>query len=380
MTRLTQDQLIALKEANPLDALIEARGVKLGRSDASGVRDCQCLCNPVKGKRPAYVNTRTHVFGCLKGGCRGDVFTFLEQFEGLDFKAALERLGGRDAVSDPALVEKAKRDREARAAEAARREAQEREAERAKAYEIFKRGLPTGGTVVDDYFAVRGLEPIVTPVLRLLPNEPYWFTDGEKPEVIHIGPAMMAAIQRADGKFIGVHLTWIDMNQLGGKARILAPDGTRCNSKKIKGLALGGAIRLVTPESGLAVLIVGEGIETTLSVFQALQKYGRQGPYAAWCGVSLSNISGGGLGPSSRHPDGKGWVPSSEPDPNAPGLMPPEWAKSAILLGDGDSEPLMTRARLTCAQKRWAGVGYPTELRFAPEGVDFNDLVQEVGE
>jgi hypothetical protein len=159
-----------------------------------------------------------------------------------------------------------------------------------------------------------------------------------------------------------------------GKAKFTAPDGEPLPAKKIRGLCMGGAIRLTEPAP---VLVIGEGIETTLTVLQALRERGRNpGDYAAWCAVSLGNIAGGHLGPSERHPDGAGWVPSGIPDPDRPALMPPDWAGRVILLGDGDSEPLATRAQLECARGRWEKAGVPTEIRFAPQGCDFNDLVR----
>lgn len=378
MSRLSQQELQALKDAHPLDMLAEARGIKLGRPSAKGVRDGACPCAPVRGKKPFWINTRTNTYGCLKGGCGGDIFTWLKEFEGLDFAAALERLGGKSAVSDPEAVARARTERETklRAAEAV--EAKRREEDRAKAYEIFATGVGViSGTPVEDYLTGRGLGEVADYLnrrLRFLPEEPYYHEVEGRFRIIHRGPAMMAAIQGPDDKFMGVHLTWLDLANPGKKATITAPDGTRCPAKKVKGLAKGGAIRLIGSKNG-ETLIIGEGIETTLSVWLALRKHGKHGPYAAWSSVSLGNMSGGGLGPSTPHPSGRGWVPSEVPDPTAPGMMPPAWAPKVILLGDGDSDPLVTRARMQCARRRFEAAGHEVNVHFAPQGKDFNDMV-----
>jgi hypothetical protein len=53
--------------------------------------------------------------------------------------------------------------------------------------------------------------------------------------------------------------------------------------------------------------------------------------------------------------------------------MPPEWA-NLVLLGDGDSDAYVTRARLECARRRYEGAGFRTVIAMAPDGVDFNDI------
>lgn len=378
MSKLSPHELQALKDANPLDALVEARGITLGRINGNGVRDAACPCAPVRGKKPFWVNTKTNTYGCLKGGCGGDVFTWLKEFEGLNFSAALERLGGKGAVSDPEAVARAQAERAAKVQVQEEAATVRREEERAKAYEIFTRGLPIAGTGVAEYLGGRGLADIVPLCrhLRYLPDEPYYAEIDGRYQVIYRGPAMLAPIQNFDDRFMGAHLTWFDPANPGKKATIVAPDGTPCVAKKVKGLAKGGAIRLIDGKPGYS-LLMGEGVETTGSVWLALLKYGRGGPYAAWSGVSINNISGGGLGPSTPHPSGRGWVPSSEPDIGAPGVLLPVWAQKLVLLGDGDSDPLVTTARMTCARRRYEAEGRDVALHFAPTGKDYNDLVVE---
>ena len=384
MTRLSADALQALKAAHPLDRLI-GKAVPLGRASAKGVHAGPCLCHPTKGKSPLWVNADRGSWGCLKGGCGGDIFDYLQQFEGLDFKAAVDFLGGARELDETAAAQ-ARQEREARALARGQAERTRCEIERRRAYDLFRCGRPIAGTPVADYLAKRGLAGFSSPVLAHLANAPYWWLgEGEaRPRIIHRGPAMMAAIQGPDDRFIGVHLTWIDPATTTGKAVIVAPDGAPQPAKKMRGGHMTGAVRLVGPSRpALAagekpVLVIGEGIETTLSAYLALIRHGRLGGtgYGAWAAGSLGNMSGGGLGPSTRNPNGRGFVPSSEPDPARPGLMAPDWAASVILLGDGDSDPAVTLARLDCARRRHEAAGTPAVVRFAPDGFDFNDLVR----
>ncbi len=125
--------------------------------------------------------------------------------------------------------------------------------------------------------------------------------------------------------------------------------------------------------------MIGEGIETTATALQACQRHGAADDcYVGWATGDLGNISGGGLGPSEPRPEKTGrWIPSNEPDPAAPGLMPPPWAELVVLLGDGDSDPRVTRARLECARRRYQAAGFKTVVPMAPDGLDFNDLARE---
>ena len=113
--RLSPFDLAALKAAHPVEPMIEAR-VKLGRPNARGIRAGMCLCAPVRGKAPLWLNTLRQTFGCLRGGgCGGDVFGFLHQFEGLDFASAIKRLGGQAIAVSPKPVDpREERERAAR--------------------------------------------------------------------------------------------------------------------------------------------------------------------------------------------------------------------------------------------------------------------------
>lgn len=395
--RLTKDAIAELKAANPLDAMIEADGHKLGRSNSKGVREGECLCSPTKSKRPFWVNCNTGAWGCLKastcGG--GDIFSYLDLFHGLSFAQAVESLGGADVDADPQVLEAREKER----AEAQRiRQQQEMdiaETERRKAYEFWKGGVGGAGTPVEDYLSARGLvfgdgpNQINAPwpkALRYSANETYWHpgeTKDDPPIVVHRGPCMLAAITATDGTFMGLHRTWIDLDKGPNfKAVITAPDGTPLQSKKMRGAKKGGSVVLIEPqvEDGKrALCVAGEGIETTLSgvaIISQNAKMMRGNGLGAVCPLDLGNLAGPALGPSERDGDGD-MVPGADPDMAEPAMEPPHWADWGLLLGDGDGRPKISFAVMRRAKQRWGHHRVPAEFCLPPCDGDFNDVWRE---
>lgn len=181
----------------------------------------------------------------------------------------------------------------------------------------------------------------------------------DRKDVLHTGPAMLCAMVDAAGKLVGVHRTWIGPARDGliSKGRPLVVDpatGERVKTKKGLGLKKGAVIRLVrvTGEGEKPRrLLMGEGIETTLSVYTALRKAGSpllEGA-AFWCGIDLGNI--------------------------AYSVPAPDWCSELILLGDGDSDPHDTREALAACAARFRAAGVTVRIAMAPEGQDFNDML-----
>ena len=249
MPRLSNVAIAMIKAANPLEYVI-GKQVKLGRPNAQGIVAGACLCSPVKGKSPLWVNTCKGTFGCHKpNGCGGDLFSYLERFEGLDFTSAVRALGGAEVERDEVALAETRAKREVTKAERLACEAELLECQRSLAFKIWQRTKPAAGTLVDDYFRHRGLEPIITSALRFSAIEPFYIVPdapNARFEIVHRGPCMVAAIQGPDGKFCGVHRTWLDPQLLtdNGRAAIVLPDGTLANARKTRGLKKRGAIRL----------------------------------------------------------------------------------------------------------------------------------------
>ncbi len=133
---------------------------------------------------------------------------------------------------------------------------------------------------------------------------PYYVATGKDWRQVHEGPAMLAGIIGPDGRFSGVHITWLDLSTPKGKAELFDPvTGEVLPAKKVRGSAGGGRIELLR-SPGAPCLIIGEGIETVLSVYTALLETGRSlDGIAMWSAISLGNLAGAAARDSrERHP------------------------------------------------------------------------------
>ena len=93
-----EDELAALKEAHPLEAIATRYGLALASSGARFV----ALCPFHQETRPSFTifpeTQRWWCFGCRRGG---DVIEFVRLLEGVGFREAVERLGGRPSEIRP---------------------------------------------------------------------------------------------------------------------------------------------------------------------------------------------------------------------------------------------------------------------------------------
>jgi CHC2 zinc finger len=325
---------------------------------------------------------------CAACQAGGDVIALVMQVEGLDFKGAVERLGGVRDV-DPAEV--VRRDSE-RAAAAARRDndaAFYRERERGNLYDIWNHALPPAGTAVEAYLKKRAvvLPPDAHKRLRCIPDMPYFAHGGKDAPVIRRCPAMVAPVVRADGKFSALHFTWLDLDELKGKAKILDPEtGEALPSKKVRGSKAGGTILLVKPPQPATRGIYGEGIETTLSVWHALASLGHDLSSTEFRStVDMGNLAGKATGtiphPTLKDAAGRARrVPGPDADLAASAITVPTEIKEVVLLGDGDSDRVVTACALYRAQTRIERACNAPIVRvaWAPSSVDFNDLLMAV--
>jgi len=185
---------------------------------------------------------------------------------------------------------------------------------------LWRFATPAGGTIICDYLAHRGITLAPPPTLRF------------HPELRHPSggrwPAMIALVTRGtDDVPIGVHRTFLARDGRG-KAPV-SP------AKMMLGPCRGGAVRL---RDGDGPLLIGEGIETTLSVAQATG-------YAAWAALSTSGLKT---------------------------LDLPQNVRDIVVLADGDHAGEM--AARECAS-RWRHEGRRVRIARAPSGRDFNDLL-----
>jgi hypothetical protein len=319
----------------------------------------------------------------------GDVIRLVEKVEGCSFLAAIERLGGRVAV-DPEQARRLFEQREKKRLAREKTAAGFREAERKRLWRMWESAVKdVHATPVENYLAGRGLRlPARCPGLRYLPTAPYWHGEtidsrGRKfPRKIHAGPAMLAAFIRPDGNFGGLHVTWLTADDVPTKPEIIDPDsGEVLGSKKMRGSKTGAYIAIVKLPAPRR-LVIGEGIETVLSVWTAHQLAGRPlDDMAFWAAGDLGNLAGRATRtidhPTLKRPNGRPQkLPDRYPDPDDSGLSIPDSVEELILLGDGDSEPFLTECAMERAAHRYARPGRVIRIAFAPAGMDFNDVLR----
>lgn len=259
---------------------------------------------------------------------------------------ALDYLGlGRGEVRTKA---QARQDEERRARERAAAEAKAFESEAAKAAELLTfwlRLAPFPGTLAETYLReARGI-PLdrlghQPGALRFSPALDH--VDQDTGEVT-TWPCMVSAMTRGK-KLVALHRTWLAPDG-GGKAPVAKP-------KKMIGSTRGAAIRLAPGASGLSPtkaaaarkldpLLVGEGIETTLSAAVAVPGY------RAWAAGSLSLMGR---------------------------LEWPECASGVVLLQDNDWGE-QAKAAFAKAERQWQAqaAGRPVKVARSAVGSDFND-------
>ncbi|WP_022722963.1 CHC2 zinc finger domain-containing protein [Rhodopseudomonas sp. B29] len=417
---ISPDQLLDLKVRNPVNT-VAGQWVKLRSAGRRGwVGPCP-LCSPDPQSRSATrFECTADKWVCAVCEDGGDVVKLMRKREGVTFPDAVDRLGGaREEAPTPEIAKRRGRadcraadapgDRPARYPDnyttAALRDAYEagwRAQRRADAYEVFARererkrlftfweAARAGDHVA--YLRRRGVDIPPGAKLRTHPDMPY-FADGKENEPLRVcsGPAMLAPIlMPAPDRdvFAGLHITWLDPEGPKGKRVIIHPHtGEVMPSKKVRGSKRGGYIPLggvCDPFDDRAPwrrLIAGEGIETVLAVYTALSFSARDLRGTLFrSSADLGNLAGRSLEtvahPTLKTPGGRAQrVPGPTPDLGEPAMPVPDTIDELVLLGDGDSEPFMTRHALARAAARNAREGRTVRQRFAPAGVDFDDMM-----
>ena len=227
---------------------LDLRGKWHGRYGAAPCPVCQP--DGRKGQNALTVADGTSgrlVLDCKKSGCAF-----------LDILAAAGLRSGDYRAPDVATL--AQREAERRA-EAAKRAAQARA--------LWLESGPIAGTLAERYLRGQGITCPLPTVLRF--HAACWHGPTARRY-----PTMIAAVQGAG--LPAVHRTYLRANGLG-KAGL---DG---GDKLMLGGTQGGAVRLA---DGLGRLVVGEGIESALSLASGLL----DGPAAVWAALSTSGLRG----------------------------------------------------------------------------------------
>jgi hypothetical protein len=185
---------------------------------------------------------------------------------------------------------------------------------------VWQRAMSAGGTLVETYLGSRGL--------RLPSGSRIRFHTELKHRSGGVWPAMVAlATGGVDDEPRGIHRTFL-AHDGSGKAPVDP-------QKMMLGPCRGAAVRLAPAGQ---VLMVGEGIETSLTAMQVTG-------YPAWAALSASGLQALGLPPDVR---------------------------DVIILADGDEAG---KAAARGAALRWKRESRRVRIAHAPEGMDFNDML-----
>lgn len=362
-------------------------------------------CPACGGKDTFAFNTQKNKWNCRQGGVGGnDAIGMAAHVHGLNVRnreGLLEACsillgkpipegGERETDEDRSSRMKRLDDQRRRNAdlqdEQAKSQADYREIERSKARGIYNRALPfhiIDVTFGRDYLSARGACPPESAWLRVGKNIAYWHGG----DTLHEGPAMIAPIIGPDLSVIGCHITWIDLVRRP-KCRPVIIDtatGEVLPTKKMRGSKKGGLIPLAG-HPRLERWVGGEGIENTLAVARAENLRPDTFYFAAG---DLGNLSGP-ADPASRfaHPtlkkeDAKGRLravmvqgPVPRPDQGPDdGFWVGDHVREIVLLGDGDSERVMTSAAMARARARILRPDRKVAIAWPPAGTDFSEMM-----
>ena len=201
---------------------------------------------------------------------------------------------------------------------------------------LWRQCRAIAGSHAERYLHARGLSRCRFAALRYHPELRY--REGSS---VRRFPALVAAVTGNDGDrsgesaILGVQRTWLDPRR-PAKAGVTNP-------RKALGRIFGHAVRFgAVPGDGLASLVVGEGIETVLSLITAVPEIG-----------AAAALSAGSLG----------------------AFAPPPGVARLVIARDNDPDGALAAERLArrCAR---AGVGATIVV---PVGNDFNDDLLSLG-
>jgi putative DNA primase/helicase len=198
---------------------------------------------------------------------------------------------------------------------------------------IWRKAQPPANSIVATYLASRQITLDVWPEsLCFHPRCPRPKDDGN---LVYPLPAMVALVEHVQYGPVAVHCTYLRQNG-AGKA-----DLPKDKQRAFFGPVAGGAVRLAKAQPD-RWLVVGEGIETTLSVMQACAIPG----WAALSEGGIKNL-----------------------------ILPPDAAK-VLICADNDHNGTGQRAARAAAE-RFLREGRNVQIAMPPiPGTDFNDLLR----
>ena len=189
---------------------------------------------------------------------------------------------------------------------------------------LWRQCRAIAGSHAERYLRARGLLQCSFAALRFHPELRY--REGSS---VRRFPALVAAVTGNDGAVLGVQRTWLDPRR-PAKAGVAVP-------RKALGRIFGHAVRFgAVPADGLASLVVGEGIETVLSLIAAVPEID-----------AAAALSAGSLG----------------------AFAPPPGVARLVIARDNDEDGALAAERLA---RRCARAGVAASV-IVPVSNDFND-------
>lgn len=303
--QFTNTDFSELKARVSLQSIV-ARDVKLTRA-GGGLLVGRCLFHAENTPSlTVYPDQHFHCFGC---GAHGDVIDWIRQRDHLTFREAIELLGGTklgaSARQAPSPAPRAELTHDQHA------------------LKIWRQASPIAGTPGEAYLRDRGIVDVDLPSslrfhrgLYHYPTARFW-------------PAIVAAVQEPPPgrSVVAIHRTFID--------------GSKTVKPRLRlGHCPGGAIRL-GPATGETWLVVGEGLESVLSLMQGERLPG-------WVAMGAGNL---------------------------PRLALPAEAIRILVGVDNDTNGI-GEAKAREAARNWVAQGRRVRLLIpAARGNDFNDLL-----
>jgi len=365
---------------------VAARYVSLRGRAAKRIGPCP-ICSPdSQSKSATRFEVTREKWVCAVCPDGGTAIALVMKAENLDFRAAVERLGGCREI-DPVEAERIAAKRKAEQEKREREAAKYREDERAELWRIWKLAKANGRNLIDAYHRCRDLRTPPDLRMRQLPNWPY-YADKEKGKplrILHRGPCLISPIMGVvsldpfEVRFSGLHFTWIDLSASKGKAVIVDREsGEIMPPKKVRGTKGGGFIIVQGDLKTARKMICGEGRETVQAVYSSMVRTGTPIEGIAFvAAVDLGNLAGKAIDrqphPSKKSPAGRPQsVPGDVPDLESIAMPVPPQIEELIGLGDGDSDPFATKLAMTRFARRHARPGRKIKIPFPPDGEDFD--------
>ena len=193
---------------------------------------------------------------------------------------------------------------------------------------LWRRCRAIDGSHAERYLRARGLSRCRFAALRFHPELRY-----REGSTVRRFPALVAAVTGSDGAITGVQRTWLDPRS-PAKASV-------ANPRKALGRVYGLAVRFGSPSDD-AALVVGEGIETVLSLVTAVPEI-----------TAAAALSAGSLG----------------------AFAPPAGIARLAIARDNDEDGALAAERLA---RRCARLGIAATV-IVPIGNDFNDDLVDLG-